>query len=448
MTSNSRAIVLVTGTSLLVPVIGLATAPILTNALGTVGRGEAGAAIAPNLVIVGLATLGLPAALTYFVASRPHLARIALAWATLLALPVAALTVVGFFAASDYLSGGDDDLAHLMLIGAWLALPAILVGLFRGAAFGRQMWTAVAIERVINSVVRLVAFAGLAVVGRLDVTNAVLVFCIAPIVAGLAYAGLAARPAMADPDVTFSPATAIPALLAYGSREWIGSVAVMLMARASQLLVTPLSDVEQLGLLLVAITISDVPWIVTQAVREVIFGMNSAAPDTERLLATSRVATLVAVAGSAVLACTLPLWIGTVFGSGFAAAVVPTWVLLLASCVAVPGLIAGAGLDSTGRPGLRSAALGIALGVNVLALFVLVPPLGAVGAALASLLNALVSAVLMIVAASRLLGTAGHGFFVPRATDLRLLGSILRETARRVRPGQQEPDQDGIEARR
>ena len=124
---------LATGSSLLVPVIGLATAPILTHSLEVAGRGAAGAAMAPNLLIVGGATLGLPQALTYLIAKRPHLTRVALAWAALFALMLGGATLSGFFFARTFLSGGDGGLANLMLIGTWMALPALIVGLLRGA---------------------------------------------------------------------------------------------------------------------------------------------------------------------------------------------------------------------------------------------------------------------------------------------------------------------------
>jgi O-antigen/teichoic acid export membrane protein len=390
--------------------------------------------MAPNLLIVGGTTLGLPPALTYILAKRPHLTRVALGWATLFALLLGGLTLVGVFFARSFLSQGDESLAQLILLGAWLALPTLVVGLLRGAAFGRQMWTAIAVERAINSGLRIVLLGGLALLGRLDVTSAVLVLSTAPIVAGFAYAGLAASPpTSADTGPHVPPRRVAPELLAYGSQEWIGSVAVMLMARMSQLLVTPLSGVEQLGLLIVAITISDVPYIVTQAVREVTFGVNSADSDTKRLLATSRVATLIAVAGSAVLGGTLPLWIGVVFGSGFDAALVPTWLLLASSCVAVPGLLAGAALDSTGRPALRSVALGAALVVNLVGLVVLTPPLGAVGAALAALASTAMSTLVAIIASSRTQGTPGHLFYVPQGTDLVLLRSSVSAVVRRAR---------------
>jgi O-antigen/teichoic acid export membrane protein len=437
MTSYQRAMVLVTASSLLVPVVGLVTAPILTHSLGVAGRGEAGAAIAPNLLIVGGATLGLPQALTFHLAKRPHLTRAALQWAALFTLLLGGVTLVGVVLAAPYLARKDAGLTHLMVMGALLAVPALVVGLLRGAATGRQMWRAVALERAVTSLLRLVLLGGLALLGRLDVAAAVMVMCIAPVAAGVVYLGLAQRPpAAADAISTDRPL--VKDLLRFGWKVWLGSLAVILTARSSQVLVTPLSDVEQLGLLIVAITISDIPYIVTQTVRDVVFGANSADSDRDRLLVTSRIATLVALAGSALLGITLPLWISPVFGTGFAAAVVPTWLLLVASCAAVPGLIAGAGLDSAGRPALRSVSVTIGLLTNLVGLLTLVPVLGAVGAGLATLFSTVLGAAFAIAAAGRVLTTSPAHFFVPRHSDINLLRSVAARAMRRVLPDRQD----------
>jgi O-antigen/teichoic acid export membrane protein len=437
--SYRRAMVLAVGTSLLIPVVGLVTAPILTHSLGVAGRGEAGAALAPNLLIVGGATLGLPAALTFYLAKHPHLSRIALGWAAAAATLLGLLALAGVWLARPFLSAGDADLSELMIVGAWLALPALLVGLLRGAAAGRQLWRAVALEKTVSTFLRLVLLGGAALLGRLDVETAVLIMCLAPVVAGLVYGGLLRRPPDRTEPVLASQRQVARDLLGFGSQVWLGSVAIMLMARLSQLLVTPLSNVEQLGLLIVAITISDVPYIVTQTVREVIFGVNSADSDVERLLTTSRIATVCAVVGSLVLGGTLPLWIEFVFGEGFGGATPSTWLLLVAACTAVPGLIAGAAVDSAGRPGLRSVALTIALVANLVGLLLLVPPLGAVGAAIASLVSTLVSTVVVVISASRLQQTRVRDFIVPRKSDVAVVRMSIVGLVRRVRR-KPEPD--------
>lgn len=431
-----RALVLMTASSLLVPLIGLATAPILAQALGPDGRGAAAAALAPNLLVVSVATIGLPEALTYHLAKRPHNSRVALLLSSGISAVLGALCLVATFFAASFLSAGDTDLAGLMLLGASLAIPALFVNLLRGAATGRQMWSAVAGERITNSMLRLIALGTLAILGDLTVLNAVLVSSLAPIVAGAAYWRLAFRPPFAiegaDPDPPLARS-----LLSFGSRIWLGAVASMLMARLSQLLVTPLSDTVQLGLLVVAITISDVPFIFAQTIRDVVFGVDSAEADPRRLADTARMATLIALLGSIVLGSTLPLWITALFGSGFQDAIVPTWLLLASAVITIPGLIAGAGLAAGGRPGLRSVALVVALATNLVAMLLLVPLLGAVGAALAALIANVLSTTVGVAAVARLYSVPALPFFVPRPHDFVFLTvesvGLIRRLLRRRR---------------
>lgn len=426
-----RALVLMTATSLLVPLVGVITAPILAQALGVEGRGEAAAAMAPNALVASVATLGLPEALTFLLAKRAYATRRALAWSSLFSAVLGALCFVATMFAVDFLSGGDPQLGELILLGTALAIPFLAVNLLRGAASGLQMWGSVAIERALNSFLRLGALIVLALIGELNVLTAVLVMSIAPVIAGIAYWRLLLRPAPREHGV--EPISLAPALLGYGSRIWLGAVASMLTGRLGQLLVTPLSDTQQLGLLVVAITISDVPFIVATALRDALFGVNSKDADAARLAATSRIATLVGFAGSLVIALTLPLWIGIIFGRDFVDATGVTWLLLAAAVANIPGLIAGAGLGAWARPGLRSAGLLVALISNLVAFVILVPPYGATGAGIAGLISGVLTSIFAVVSASRVLQVPSHAFLVPQRSDFVLLGTEFGGILRRFR---------------
>ena len=429
--SFRRTIALMTGTSLLVPLVGIATAPILAQALGVQGRGETAAALAPNALMVAAATFGLPDALTYVLAARPAKTRRALVTASLVSTLLGTASFVAILLLTDFLFDDDAELAGLIVLATAFAVPSLLVNPLRGAASGLQMWNAVAAERVVNSLLRLLGLGALAAFGMLDARLAVIVSCVAPLLAGLVYWRLLFRRGPAEQPADHAPVASD--LIGFGSRIWLGAVASMLTGRLSQLLVTPLSDVEQLGLLVVAITISDVPFIVATALRDVLFGVNSRAADARRLAAASRIATLVAGAGCLVIGATLPLWIGIVFGEDFRGATHATWVLLLAAVVNVPGLIAGAGLGAWGRPGLRSIALLVALLINLGAFVVLVPPLGAMGAALAGLISGLGVTAFAVVAAARVVGLASWQFIAPRRSDVDQLLHEARSAVRKVR---------------
>lgn len=430
MRGARRGIILVTAASLLVPVVGVVTAPVLAHALGVVGRGQSGAAMATNLVIVGGVTIGLPQALTYVVARQRAKTRKALLIAIAFTTPLAVILFGGVVLSADFLVQGDEELRPLVLLGAILAYPTMLVGLLRGAAYGRQMWNAIALERALNSLLRLSLICVLAAAGLLTVEASVWIVAGSPVLAGFALIGVF-RSAAPEPDVVQDDRSLIRQLIGFGSKEWVGSVSVMLMGRAGQLLLTPLAGVEQLGLFLVAVTVSDLPYLISQTVREVVFGASSRKADSEGLAQTSRLLFAMASAGALVVGVSLPWWITPVFGSGFDGAVIATWILLAASCVSIPGLMAGAGLDALGRPALRSVALLVALLTTICAIVLLSPPLGATGAAIAAFSGSLVSSTFMCASAKKELGLGMRRFWLLTLSDLHSLKLAITPFSRK-----------------
>jgi len=440
--SMRRAMAFMTTTSVLVPVIGVASAPVLARALGVEGRGEVAAAMAPAALVVAVGTLGLPEALTYHLARRPEAARRALASSSAISLALGALCWTLSWAFADALTGGDSSLVGIMLVGTALALPTMVVGLLRGAAAGLQMWGTIAADRVLSSVLRLVVLLVLALAGLLDVRVAVVSMSLVPVLTGLVYWRVLRRRPPLPPDdpllregagagETGRPQRPVTAdVVAFGSRTWLGSVASMATGRVAQLLTAPLAGTTQLGLLVVAITISDVLFILVTAVRDALFGVSARVDDREQLMAISRSATLVGAVGAVAIGVTVPLWIGPVFGEQFTAATAPTWWLLLAAVTNVPGLMAGAGLGAWGRPGLRSASFVVALVVLLAGFVLLVPAAGAVGAGIAAVASGTAMSVFAVAAAARLSGAPATAFVVPRRSDVAALGAEGRRAAR------------------
>ena len=422
-------------TSFLVPAVGLLTAPILARALGTTGRGELATALAPAYLILPVATLGLPEALTYHLARRPDITRRALGWgvfaSTVLGAGFLALTIW----AAPFLSGGDQALAGLIVFATVWTVPALSVGVFRGAAIGRQMWGAVAVERTLTVATRLGGLLALWLTGTLTVFTAVLVNVVAPLLAGLPYLSLLRRPPARPPDMPRLEVRRVAVVLTgYGSRIWLGAVASMLLSRIGQVLITPLSDADQTGLYAVATTISDLPLIMALAIQGALFGVNAKTGNPAQVTRTSVIALMLGALGCTAIAVTLPLWIEPLFGTEFAGALVPTLILLVSALICIPGLMAAAGLSSSGRPELRSIGLIAALVVNVGILVATVPALGVYGACLASIAGNVVLTGIMVFAASRVLSVRASSFVLPRRSDLAMLvGEIHRLAARRPR---------------
>ena len=429
-----RAVVLMSGSSFLVPLAGVLTQPVLARALGATGRGEMMAAIVPAVLAGSVATLGLPDALTYLTAKRPHLTRRALAWAASLSVVMGLLAVLVTWVILPFLSGDDAELGRLMLLAMVLSIPTLVVGALRGAAMGLQMWGAVAVESLINTALRVVVFVGLWITGDLTPLIAVVVTFVAPAVAAVVYWPLL-RPLARGKDVATAggePEKVLRPLVSYGYKTWFGSVAGILGATIGPILMTPLASVRELGLYSVASTVMDVPVILALAVANALRGVNSKSGNPQQVARTSRVSTLLALLGCTVLAVSAPWWIPPLFGAEFADAVVPTQLLFIAALLYIPGPMAGAGLAAAGRPGLRSAVFAISVSANITGFVLIVPHFGITGACLVGIGSAAVQSLLMVLAASRVLGIPARRFVVPGRDDVALIWDEGRGMSRKA----------------
>lgn len=427
---------LMTMSSMLVPVGGLVTAPILARALSTGGRGEFAAGLAPSSLILAAATLGLPDALIYTVAKWPERTRKAVLGTSIVTLVLGLVCVAITTSALPFLSAGDSRLASYIILASLLTVPALVIGTLRGAATGAQMWREIVLERVFLTVLRIGLLGTLFLLGDLTVLNAVIVSTIVPWVAGLVYLRVLRRP---DPGVVQDRAV-VPnttkvtrQLVGYGSKVWLGSVAGMLLARVSSLLMVPLTGVDQLGLYAVAVTISDVPVIAAFTIQGTLFSLTSKSAKASEVTATSRITTAAALAGCSLMGVLVPFFIGPLFGFEFVDATLPTLILLFSAVISVPGLMCASGLSAWGRPGLRSLGLLVALVTNVLVFVLLVPRVGAIGAAWASVASNAAMTTIMLIAASRLMNVNPRDALILRRSDItRLRGAFTRVVAGRL----------------
>lgn len=416
--------------SLFLPAVAFVTAPVLAQALGVDGRGEVAAATAPYLLMAVVAGLGLPDAVTHFVAKRTGRLGRGLRRAMLMSFGLGVVAALVVSALSGWLSGGDGRLAHYIQIGV-SPLPVYLcVGILRGYAAGLHRWRLIATEQGIFAISRLVLIVSLMLTGHLQVLAAVLIFVISPILGGLAYFPLLRRPRSGDQQADLRSERFRP-ILAYGTRVWMGAISGVLLYRLDQTLMTPLSSTEQLGLYVVAAAVGELPGIVTTSVQNVTLAQESKEPSLVNLARTARVATLVCLLGGLGLAAVSPWLIPLLFGREFVGSVVPAAVLLASAVVAATGGVVGAGLAARGRPGLRSLVLTASCVANLILLLILVPGMGALGAALAMLGGSAVSTFVSVFMLVRVFEARPVAFLGMRRSDMNLLWSTARGLIRR-----------------
>jgi O-antigen/teichoic acid export membrane protein len=300
--------------------------------------------------------------------------------------------------------------------------------ILRACAAGLQRWRLVAVEQALTALLRLGGIAGLALAGRLTPLSAVVVIAAAPVFGGLAYLPLRWHHRHTREPERVEASTRH--IVSYGSRIWIGSWTGVLLARLDQTIMTPLAGTYQLGLYAVAASVGDAALILNSAMRDVTFTSDAARQDDRRLCASARISGFLSIAVALVLAAMVPIGLPLVFGPDFAPATPVAFWMLAAVAVTSPGSIAGAGLGARGHPGLRSVSLLLACAGNVALLLLLVPVLGATGAALATLAGNLIASQLNIAFLSRRSAIPARQFYGLRRSDIAIMTGKAQDLAR------------------
>jgi hypothetical protein len=335
---------------------------------------------------------------------------------------------------------------------------------------GRGLFGAMVRERLILAVGRLVVLVLLAVAGLLTVVSATVTSVLMPLLAAVplvlalrrrsptvgeqtvaqdvaALAGPATAPESAAPPdpLPLGPSSsavqvhAVPSsypaarrmVIGYGLRSGVGNIASQLLRRMDQVLLAPLAGVSQLGLYVVAVALAEIPAFALSAVRDVIYATSAAQDDPGLLARATRCVILLTIPTVVVGVAVTPLVLPLLFGEDFSDAVPLAQLALLAFSFEVVWLLLGTGLLAIGRPGLRSAIQVGGVVVSVVALLLLVPPLGALGAALAMIGTRVLLAVASQAAFTRFSGVPVRDCLVPQQQDVRAVWQLLTGLVRR-----------------
>jgi O-antigen/teichoic acid export membrane protein len=424
--STKRAVAVNFMGNLAAPLVGFISAPIMAHGLGVDARGTVSAAVAPLTLAASMFTLGLPDALTFFLARYPHLKRKALGQASWISIAAGAIAMVLIALLASTLSGGRPELSRLIVVATIALIPTLILQSIRGAAAAQLKWRAIAVDSFIGALSRLLALILLLATGHLDVFTTMVTLAASPLLGLLVY--IPWRPAPLQTTLPVTPSNGAEEvgarkLLGFAMQVWLGSVMGVLLSSLDQTLMTPLSSTAELGIYAVAVTVSQTSTVFNQAVARVIMASESSEPNAQRIAFAARVTALITLLISGVTAVgSIPL-LPILFGREFAPAVPVLAVLLLALLAGSPGSVAGSGLGAFGRPILRSVSIGIGFVANVVAIFAFVPQHGAMGAAAATVVGSVVAGGFNIVWLSRMTDVPMTHFFAVKRSDV---GYLIR----------------------
>jgi O-antigen/teichoic acid export membrane protein len=376
----------------------LATGVLVVRSLGAEGKGVLVILSTSAALIAALGQLGLPAAGIYYLQSGKYGERTLLA--NYLVVVVAASLLVTLFAvyggdlfATAFLEGVKVDSTALGL--ALASVPMLMIGSFVSTLLLAKgdSWHYAQLTIGAN-LLSLVLTVGLVVILQLGVAGALFAALLGQ---GIMLAprlwmlyrgtlGQSCRPSL----------TALSIMLRFGLKHYAGTVSSLVFKRSNNFLVAYYLSVQAVGYFSVAMTAQESILSIPRAVNTLLHGAATAQKTDSAMLVARATRTILwlMLAACGALALVSPWLVPLLYGSDFAQAVPPLWIMLASAVLLGFASNLQAYFTSIARPELSGIFVTIAGLISLLFSFWMIPAMGIVGSALALLLGALVAAIL------------------------------------------------------
>ena len=397
-----------------ITLLGLANSILLSRWLGPDGRGEIAAAILWPTLLVYLSSFGLIASSMYFAALPESKPNKILADAVVIGLAQAFIgAIVGVVALPWLLHSQTEAVINASRLFL-LIVPVALLSQYGTSVLQGLMH----IEKVnwLRTILPAGYFVGTIVLmatHRLELFNIIVLqislFVLTGLLTLLALARVGIRPSFSFDSLLAKR------MLKYGAKVHVGNISGIANMTFDQVLMAALLPANYLGLYVVAVSAASVTQVFSQAVQMVstpsIAQRESASERAFVLQGVFRRYWLIALLLTLFIAVLLPVAIPVVFGSAFKEAVWPGEVLLLGTLFLGGQTVLAGGAQAMGNPWLSSKANLTALIVTATLLYLLLPLLGIMGAAIATTSAYLVQLLMMIFGLRSTHGVSLSGLF-------------------------------------
>lgn len=409
----------------------LATGPILAHALGVQGRGELAAVVTPLILATIFINVGSGEIMSADIASGRLSPRDAFGPSLAISTTIAVFACLLLVLAGPHILR-EYPSEQLLLQYLAFTLPLIaVVGTIRALRQGERKHARVSLETWLASALRILGFGTLAIIGSLDVTSASCVV-VACLVAPACVLGFR-LPLWSGPNL-HNFMRIVRLQISKSVRSMPGTTASQLNLRLDQAVLVSIVGPTQLGLYAVAVSLAEMPVVITSALRQVLL-TESAARDSANLMAqASRCTILLMLPFAAVLPFIAPQFLGFLFGAHFAGASGMTSILVFATLLGAPSGFLTTGLVAFGQPGRASIPAVIGLIVTACALPVLAVAFGGSGAAWASLASYTTTSVVAVLLFAKTTGVPYRRCVVATAEDVALLWLAVKRAGSAANP--------------
>lgn len=385
--------------------LGAVTGILAARMLGPQGRGELAALTLWPMTLIFLCGMGLDAALVFHVGKQQFkLTEVWTAGVFLGAVQTVTVVLVGLLALPLALRGYSAAVRHLSFLFLAFA-PFFMIGGQSIAIFrGQVKMTAYNAVRTVAPGVYAAGLVVLFLLGRHSLSA--VVGCQLAGVAFLVVTGYILLCRWDTLRVVWNTG-ALKGLVSFGWKTQLSNVTAFVNQRIDQLLLSLFIPPHDLGLYVVAVTVTSGMGIFPAAAGTVTFatGTSMKPHDAARIISRSLQASLLWLGvGAVVLFAVVPWAIPWVFGRPFAGSVLACRVLLPGTVALGLNQVLYDGARALNQPALPSYSEGSSLIITAGCLYLLVPRIGFLGAAIASTLAYTASFIVTLVLFERRTG--------------------------------------------
>jgi O-antigen/teichoic acid export membrane protein len=339
------------------PLVGIITAPILARALGPEGRGQLAAMLQPLTVADAFAAIGVPAAMTFYVARGIH-PRFLKGPAILLLLMSTLVVAVVLFAYSSEVSKASGVPQHLLL-ALWLStVLGALIAYRRGTWQGLRRFGMLDTERASAAALRVIFILGLFVVGA----TTSFPFAVAYVTSGLLASMLLLRrlPEIPVLETRRQNNFSSGSFTRYSLLASLGTISMTLNNRLDQAVLPAVVSSRELGFYSVAVTVAEIPLIMTTVMNRNLLAEVSGGAARSTVVRTTILGCVGVFLACAVLALLCPWLLPLAFGQAFEPAIPLVRLLLMGTFLGTIATAMSVITTGRGRAGLGSIGPAVA----------------------------------------------------------------------------------------
>jgi O-antigen/teichoic acid export membrane protein len=376
--------------------LNISTGVLVARFLGPDGRGEQAAMIMWPQFLAYILTFGIPSSLVYYLKTHKERSESYFSAAVLLSVVLGmAAAIGGWFLVPYWLREYSSTVVLFSQISLLLCPPFMMAVFLNSVLQAYDQFKLLNLAKVFGPTVTLILIVLFAGTGTMTPTITAIAYLIGGLPITICLFIVLARRLRFRFRVV---GTRYKELFRYGIKAYGIDLLGTISMQIDQLLVVALLKPAEMGLYVIALSLSKMLRVFQTSIVTVLFP-KAAGNDESRVMSMTmmsfRIGTFITASASVLAFLMAPFALRILYGNEFMPALIPFQILLIREVVSSGTGIVLQFFMATGRPGFVSTLQGVGITLNVPLMLLLLPSFGLVGVASALLVTSLIRLVVI-----------------------------------------------------